>query len=618
MYPKLKKAFKHILTYLFLSYASIAFLILLFYISNTPKAQNWIAGFYRLSILGYYFFALVFITLLLLPLYFNRYLKVLIILPMTLFQLFLISDYFVFKIYRFHIDMLFIKMAISDFKGIGLSPLLSFISVLLILLLFFLNYKLFKLAKNIKIPYFKSILTILLTGFLLGQVVHIWGNYYKQQFIEQYTPYFPYYFPTTSHGLMQKMATNHPDLLPKPLEKANEQLKLSRKNKDGLLVYPLKPLHFNDSIDKPNILMIVLESWRADMIDDPYVMPHIFEFSQNVDRYYNHYSTGNVTVSGLFGLMTGLHPTYLSYFQANAYQNQSVLTKSLQQLNYDIKVYTSSNLDRFSLKAMLFNHIKDDHYINFMGQRADKNDKKVIDKLKEDIFNETKMPWFKFVFLTSSHHHYNYPKSYEKFKPVPKNSEGFIFDKNIDPAPFLNDYKNSLLYEDALVNEVLQALKKSGRADNTIVILTGDHAEEFNDNKAGYWGHGSNFTLYQTQVPLLIRRPQAKFYKKTIVPTSHIDIVPTILKDYLGCENSVADFSSGLNFKAPILQFKDSVRGFIQTSYKDKAYLIDSIVYATGLMVKSYRVDEIKAVNKKYDYKRINQLRKEETHFLKK
>ncbi len=617
MYPKLKKALKHILTFLLLSYGSIGLLILLFYLLNTPEAKGWLAGFYRLSILGYYFFILLVLTFILTPLYFNRYVKILLIFPVSLLQLFLIADYFVFKIYRFHIDMLFIKMAISDFKGIGLSPLSSFVSILVVLIIFFVNYKLFKLAERITIPYIKSLMAILLTVFLAGQVIHIWANYYKQQFIEQYTPYFPYYFPTTSHSLMHKIATKHPGWLPKPVEEAGTQLELGRQKQSGLLQYPLKPLQFNDSLtQKPNILIVVLESWRADMIQ-PEVMPHIDSLAQQVDRYDNHYSSGNVTVSGLFGLMTGLHPTYLSYVQADAYQNQSVLTKSLQQLGYDIKAYTSSNLDRFSLKPIIFGHINDDHYINFMGQRADKNDRKVIDQLKKDILTEPNNPWFKFVFLISSHHHYNYPKSFEKFKPLPTNSEGFIFDKDIDPAPFLNDYKNSLLYEDALVHEVLEALKSSGKLKNTLIFLTGDHAEEFNDNKLAYWGHGSNFTLYQTQVPLLVRRPQAKMVKKTLAPTGHIDVLPTILKDYLGCKNPVSDFSSGLNFNAPAWQSKDSVRGLIQTSYKDKAYLIDSIIYATGLRVQSYRVDDIKAINKKYDYKRINWLRKEEVHFLK-
>jgi len=65
-------------------------------------------------------------------------------------------------------------------------------------------------------------------------------------------------------------------------------------------------------------MFVVLESWRADKLN-PEVMPHFDSLAIHSHHYNNHYSTDSVTVSGLTGLMYGLHPTYLSYVQADAY-----------------------------------------------------------------------------------------------------------------------------------------------------------------------------------------------------------------------------------------------------------------------------------------------------------
>ena len=613
MLQKLRQAAGTVIKFVSLGYVSLSLFIWLFFWGQSPPASGITAGWYSWSIAAYYFFIILIISLLLTPFYFSKYLKYLIVVPKILFDAFLAADYFVFKIYRFHIDMLFIKMALSDFKGIGLSPLFSLIVLLVFLLITAINIYIFRKAEKIRIPYLKPLLWFFLVLFLSGQVIHIWANYYKQHFIEQYTPYFPYYFPTTSHGLMKKLEKKAPFLLPQPVESATEDLSLEASRQEALLNYPLHPLQFDDSLrTRPDILMIVLESWRADKLN-PEVMPHLDSLANHARRYNNHYSTGNVTVSGLFGLMYGLHPTYLSYVQADASANQTLLTRSLKDLGYDIQAYTSSNLNRFSLKPMFFNRIDASHYHENLKDPAELADQKLIEKLIADLQSDSASPQFKFVFLTSSHHHYNYPPRFEKFKPVPANSEGFIFDKNIDPAPFVNDYQNALLYEDDLINRVINVLKSTGKIKHTLLVITGDHAEEFNDNRAGYWGHGSNFTLYQTQVPLIIYNPKDSLPAAYDFPTGHIDIVPTLLKDYLGCRNPVSDFSSGINLEA----VKKNSRSFIQTSYKDKAYLIDSIVYSTGLMVKSYYVDDIKKKNTSYDIKRINALRKEESRFLK-
>ena len=52
-------------------------------------------------------------------------------------------------------------------------------------------------------------------------------------------------------------------------------------------------------------------------------------------------------------------------------------------------------------------------------------------------------------------------------------------------------------------------MKQRGLLENSVIVITGDHGQEFNDNRRNYWGHSSNFTRYQTGVPLLLVLPHA-------------------------------------------------------------------------------------------------------------
>ena len=103
------------------------------------------------------------------------------------------------------------------------------------------------------------------------------------------------------------------------------------------------------------------------------------------------------------------------------------------------------------------------------------------------------------------------------------------------------------------MGEDLALLKKRHLLDNTLVLITADHGNEFNDNHQGYWGHASNFTRYQTQIPLIIHWPgQKPLLIKHM--TSHYDVIPTLLNRIFGLQNPTNDYSIGqslFNEKAP-------------------------------------------------------------------
>jgi membrane-anchored protein YejM (alkaline phosphatase superfamily) len=148
-----------------------------------------------------------------------------------------------------------------------------------------------------------------------------------------------------------------------------------------------------------------------------------------------------------------------------------------------------------------------------------------------------------------------------------------------------------LYYLDKLVQQVLTAAEKQSALNDTWVIITGDHAEEFNENGLGYWGHGSNFSRWQVQTPLLIKAPGQIAGAVENRMSLHQDIVPTLMQEALGCTGPLTDYSNGANlFHLP------EKRGTVMASYMSSAYLVDGIIMD-------------RTVNKKYDWLDMKQER---------
>ena len=80
-------------------------------------------------------------------------------------------------------------------------------------------------------------------------------------------------------------------------------------NSLGVLELPLHPLGLRTDARKPNILFIAVEGGRADALDDK-TMPNLSRLGRDSFRLTKHFSTGNETRFGIFGLFYGLPGNY--------------------------------------------------------------------------------------------------------------------------------------------------------------------------------------------------------------------------------------------------------------------------------------------------------------------
>jgi len=580
--------YRHLVMMLALNVPVIYIILLL----DTRQADfNLLSWFYVSSvILGYYVLPLLLVItaiyLLLIP--FRRLMYLSVGAVVSIYVYYLLIDHFVYWVTKLHIDLFWLEWIINDFEAFGLQPS-TIRSVILVLAgVVLLEFAIFKIAKKIKKPKFMISIfaAVTILAFVVSQVIHIVAYQQSYTRITSLTPHFPVYVPITSHENAGKLG----GLLPDFEDDVESDTDASY---HGSLNYPRAGMKYAAVADStlPNILLVFLESWRFDMMNEA-VTPHIYEFSKKSAVFDNHFCSGNSTIAGVFGMFYGIHPTYWTAAKANsALIDNPVLIDHLLDKNYAVGIYAKSNFERHKIKDAMFRGI--DVHESFDGELKIEQDRDMTDQLITFINKQSKNDrrFMAFAFYKANHFPYEYPPEDSIFMPAEDINLMFAGD-DTDPVYYRNDYMNSTHFVDRLIGDILNELDSLGEMENTVVIITTDHADELNDNRANYWGHGSNFTKYQAMVPLVMyvpgREPRRVDYR-----TSHIDVVPTLMQEIFGCTNDISDYSNGRNlFETP----PDSeVRPMVVGSYVNHAFVIEDNVYEIYPMyTKNYKLYDIK------------------------
>ena len=150
-------------------------------------------------------------------------------------------------------------------------------------------------------------------------------------------------------------------------------------------------------------------------------------------------------------------------------------------------------------------------------------------------------------------------------------------------AVMRHGYLACVSYVDKLVGDVLAELDKQGLADNTIVVLWGDHGFHLGEHE--FWGKHNTMTL-SSRVPLIVKAPGGKAGpSQALVETS--DIFPTLC-ELAGLEapKSVQGKSFVTLTKDPSAKFREAAfcrfgpgdgvftDGFSYTRYKDGSEML--------------------------------------------
>jgi arylsulfatase A-like enzyme len=96
--------------------------------------------------------------------------------------------------------------------------------------------------------------------------------------------------------------------------------------------------------------------------------------------------------------------------------------------------------------------------------------------------------------------------------------------------PFQRNYAQEVEYTDQWIGRVVADLKAAGLYESSLIALTADHGEEFQDH--GGWWHGTTLQEEQIRVPLIIKFPGEKTAGQTVTTLARsIDITPTLITE---------------------------------------------------------------------------------------
>lgn len=279
------------------------------------------------------------------------------------------------------------------------------------------------------------------------------------------------------------------------------------------------------STSKPNVVVIMLESWGAIHIDamrkqmnlPPLgVTPNFDNLAQHGRLYTDFYANGQRSIQGAAAVLAGM-PTLpgMPFLGEGLEQNQqSFLGVLAQSQGYETLFLQSS--DRGSLR---FNAIA--ARAGFSTYLANEDIPELHEHKKtaytwgtwdHNTFQEANKrfaaahkPFLGYLFTSTSHTPWLIPDARWK---------KYTGDKDLDKA------LNALYYADWALGEFITSAKKSGYYDNTIFILLADHTSEFVDNIE----NAPNLF----HIPLLIVGPGIKSGIDTRIG-SQFDIMPTIM-----------------------------------------------------------------------------------------
>jgi len=289
-----------------------------------------------------------------------------------------------------------------------------------------------------------------------------------------------------------------------------------------------------------NIVLIVLESARADLLDQKingyYVTPVIREIAKNGASIKNAYSHTGYTVTSIKAIFNRDlvdnkdKITLIKFLQIAGYQ-VSIISGQDESFG-DVAVDTgmkNEGVSYFDARIAL-----DDRVFPSTEQGSLRlSEERVVEQFQTRInqvdFNK---PQFFYLNIQAGHFPYSHPKMAKRIlnNLIPR-SEIKEENKNWVAATYWNAIANA----DWAVGKVIEALKERNQFEKTTIVILGDHGESLFDD--GFLGHGHAINDTQTKIPLIINDPTI-FVDE---PIGQNDVAELAIRSALGIKNTWAN-----------------------------------------------------------------------------
>lgn len=247
-------------------------------------------------------------------------------------------------------------------------------------------------------------------------------------------------------------------------------LELAKQRVERLYDYPTEKGISLFKVENPNVVLVFLESWSGDFIDelggDMHITPGFSKLTKEGFLFTNHYASGMLSHQGISAVFSGFPSTPLTSIikQPAKYHNLSCFIEDFKSRDYHTSFHFGGQLIYGNIKAYIYYNGFDEiiEGADFDGDiptgSLGHHDEYLYDRLLEDI-NSYPKPFFAGAFTLSSHSPFDQPVN-----------------DFVDKGGKYKAMINSVYYSDSCIYDFIEKAKKQDWYENTLFVFVADHS----------------------------------------------------------------------------------------------------------------------------------------------
>ncbi|MFH1161375.1 MAG: sulfatase-like hydrolase/transferase [bacterium] len=224
------------------------------------------------------------------------------------------------------------------------------------------------------------------------------------------------------------------------------------------------------TMDHPNIVILILESWSADLIEDlggkPGITPEFKQLEKEGILFTQIYASGPRSEHGMASIFGGFpsHPVSCITIQPDKFSKLPSLSEEIEKAGYTTAFYFGGQLIYGNIKGFIYHNGIDkimegnDFPDNLPRGKLGIHDEFTLTYMAEDL-QSLKPPFFAALFTLSTHSPWDQP-----------------YEKPLNWGDNEREYINAAYYTDHCLGEFFSKVRGMPWYDSTLFIIVADHS----------------------------------------------------------------------------------------------------------------------------------------------